>query len=211
MPSTRKKQPTVTPTEVVSSTRKQPRDQSDAMPKAKRASTLEDVQTWAPPLCATRERLESFNSDVSEELDALDREMAAEEAAAANAITLNRLSASDPSPGKIRDIEVDHVCEDIYEKLEEEAMLDILADLQKEYLATGGNLPLKKSDAPAPTNAPVVATTVKKGALPATVKPTSCAATAPREDLLWDVVATPAMMRAFSATVANSAAPVCAS
>ena len=42
-----------------------------------------------------RDRVESFSSDASDEIDAIDREIAAEEAAAANARTSNRLSAAD--------------------------------------------------------------------------------------------------------------------
>ena len=70
-------------------------------------------------------------------------------------------------------------------------MLDILRDLEAEYI---GDHP----------DAPVVAKPVKKsGALKAAAAlPAPCAA----RETLWDVVATPAMMRAFSSTVASSGA-----
>ena len=77
-------------------------------------------------------------------------------------------------------------------------MMEILGDLQDEYLANGGE--------PLPSAKPT-ATAVKKSKAPAAVKaaapppPTTCAE---QNTLLWDVVATPAMMRAFASTVANS-------
>merc|ERR1712054_386034 len=77
---------------------------------------------------APRERAESFNSDMSDDADAMDRMLAAQAAAAANA------SAQRRSDGDIKELEIDHVCDRIYENMEEEAMLEILRDLQHELV-----------------------------------------------------------------------------
>ena len=163
-----------------------------------RARTPEPVEEapaptgWAAPISAIRTRLDSVGSDVSDDLEAIDRELEAEAAAAANAETQRRAGET------IKDVEIDHVTELIYETMEEQAMMEILGDLQDEYLANGGE--------PLPSAKPT-ATAVKKSKAPAAVKaaapspPTTCAE---QNTLLWDVVATPAMMRAFASTVANS-------
>merc|ERR1711918_236206 len=77
---------------------------------------------------APRERAESFNSDMSDDTDAMDRMLAAQAAAVANA------SAQRRSDGDIKELEIDHVCDRFYENMEEEAMLEILRDLQHELV-----------------------------------------------------------------------------
>ena len=98
------------------------------MPARKRTST-EIVNTPLQKLSSGhRERVDSFASDASDELDALDRELLAEEAAVANA------RASEPAQS-IKDLEIDHVCEEIYERMEEQAMMELLAELEAEARA----------------------------------------------------------------------------
>ena len=98
--------------------------------------------------CGHRERTCSFSSDSSDDLDALDRELVAEEAAAANLVQKRRLACShERLPVEIKEFELDHVCEDIYEKMEEAAMLELLAELEYEIVAevseqtAGGSMP----------------------------------------------------------------------
>ena len=113
-----------------------------------------------------------------------------------------RLSGGDPSA--IKDIELGHVCEEIYDKMEDDTMMDILSGLQDEYLAAGTTPTEMKPETTA--TAGKAADKKKSGATVAAkpAPPTKCAS----QNLLWDVVATPAMMRAFSATVANGPTPV---
>ena len=140
-----------------------------------------------------RQRVDSISSDVSDDLKAIDRELAAEAAAAANAETLRK--AESPA-ASIKEVEVDMACELIYETMEEQAMMDILGELQDEYLANDPKplaalaKPAKKSRAPAASSS-------------MELPPTTCAE---QDAFLWNVVATPAMMRAFASTVASSTA-----
>ena len=90
-------------------TRKSTREsKAIASPKAKRPSPSAPVapaepaesEQWAPFACVTRERVESFASDVSDELEAIDREMEAEAALAANAETARREHTPEQLPRK---------------------------------------------------------------------------------------------------------------
>ena len=98
----------------------------------------------------------------------------------------------------------------------EEAMMDLLSDLKDEltptFMASGAMSPAKVIPAASSDTASVSRDTLScKAVAVATVKPVTmevktCAAA--REKLLWNVVATPAMMSAFSATVATSTTAV---
>merc|ERR1719327_65090 len=121
--------------------------------------------------------------------------LAAQAAAAANA------SAQRRSDGDIKELEIDHVCDRIYENMEEEAMLEILRDLQHELAPAAASLPASK-----PSIASGASKASKAAKAPSIEK---CEKPKSPTDFLWNVVATPAMMMAFSSTVA-SAAPVAA-
>ena len=196
--------------------RKSQRGTAVELPAAKRPSvtSTEDViadclNCWdasESPFTAHRERIESFSSDMSDELEAIDRELEAEEAAAANAITQRQISQSrsnTSSVDNIKDTDVDHVCDQIYEKMEEEAMMEILRDLQHELVPSFSS----SSTTRPPTIMPTIRSTTTNNIKPAS-KSTKAVETAcgGRANLLWNIVATPAMMSAFSATVANGGA-----
>jgi hypothetical protein len=147
---------------------------------------------------APRERAESFHSDVSDDPDAFDRMMAAQAAAAANACAARR---SDTSEVSIKELELDHVCDSIYENMEEEAMLEIMRDLQSEIIGAVASMPASKpSIAKGASKNSSKASSIEKCEKPKS--PTESA-----KDYLWNVVATPAMMMAFSSTVANGPPP----
>ena len=151
------------------------------MPARKRTST-EIVNTPLQKLSSGhRERVDSFASDASDELDALDRELLAEEAAVANA------RACEPAQS-IKDLEIDHVCEEIYERMEEQAMMELLAELEAEARAALADA-AKKPKAKAPVSS----------------KP---AESENDDSLLWNIKATPAMMMQLAASVAHGASAV---
>ena len=162
--------------------RKSQREQSGEARKAKRPSTdATPASSWA-----ARERVSSFSSDVSDELDAIDRLVEAEEAAAANALALERHASGEAG---IKDVEVDHVCELLYERLEEDAMMDLFGELQHEY----ESLNAPKAEQSTATKSMQTATNTA---------PSTCAEG--DKQLLWHLVATPAMMAAFGSTVASN-------
>ena len=78
---------------------------------------------------------------------------------------------------RIKEVEVDIVCEDIYEQMEQQAMMEILGGLEAELTDEYGAV---HSEATAASAQPATAS------------------------LLWDVVATPLMMSSFGATVRSS-------
>ena len=159
--------------------RKSQREHSGDARKSKRSSTdATPASSWA-----ARERVSSFSSDVSDELEAIDRLVEAEEAAAANVLALKRQSTGDTS---IKDVEVDHVCELLYERMEEDTMMDLFGELQHEY----EYLNAPKADE---------STTAKSMKSETIAVPSMCAEG--DKQLLWHIVATPAMMSAFSSTV----------
>jgi len=181
-----------------------------AEPRPKRMSfTHHDLAGWSPAASHVRDRAGSFNSDMSDELDAIDRELQAEEALAANALTQRR---SDPID--IKDVEVDHMCDQIYERMEEEAMLELLSELQNEMVPFSSSGSAPKVGAPkvgAPTAVAPPTCAGAKGKPAAKQQPATNQkaaeqqpASAPREDLLWNLVATPDMMRAFAHQVVNA-------
>ena len=153
-----------------------------------------------------RDRVESFSSDASDEqLDAIDREIAAEEAAAANARTSNRLSAADCLDA-IKDIEVDNVCESLYDTLEEAAMMDLLRDAMLPSFLQGGLSTAAAAPATKPpSGCKIKPTKSKKAKAKAAAEPAQ--EQSPGHEQLWHVVATPAMMRQFSSVVANGPMP----
>ena len=140
---------------------------------------------------AHRERLSSFSSTSSDELDLIDREMEAQEAAMKHEKTKKKKkakststrTATDPkppapvldmlSPGQhlrdevLVDLDIDHFINDMYQRVEEDTILDVIGNLQEErYQGVSADVNDKK-------------------------------------DQLWDVVATPQMFKEFSQTVAN--------
>ena len=123
---------------------------------------------------ALRSPTSSFSSDASDELDAIDRILEAEEAAAANEMAKQRRTVE-----PIKQVDLDCVSEDIYERMEEEAMLEMLASLEHEMIAE-------------------YAAECARGASPPASTP-----------LLWDVVATPQMMTQFSQTVRHTVSGLC--
>ena len=118
---------TVLAASVVSSTRAQPPTPIDEL------EPIDMPTQWVPAMTTLRQRVDSISSDVSDDLEAIDRELAAEAAAAANAETLRKAESPVAS---IKETELDLASELLYETMEEQAMMDILGDLQDEYLAT---------------------------------------------------------------------------
>merc|ERR1711998_202964 len=115
---------------------------------------------------------------MGDDTDAMDRMLAAQAAAAANASTQRR------SDGDIKELEIDHVCDRIYENMEEEAMLEILRDLQHELV------PFAASALASKPSVTKVATSAPK-AIKAAEPSTACADKAKEKsnDYLWNVVA----------------------
>ena len=137
----------------------------------------DEDEHWAQFRLAPRDRVESFSSNCSDELEAIERELQADATAAANAKAGGHSAGTD----------LDAACEALYDLLEDSAMTSILGDVKSECLSGESLI------SPAAV-APTVATVVKQ------------LAPVEREKLLWHVVATPAMRAAFVSTVANGVA-----
>jgi len=75
--------------------------------------------------------------------------------------------ADETEKSRIKEVEVDIVCEELYDQMEEQAMLDILCDLEHEMV--------EQYSAPSS---------------PVSAQPAYAS-------LLWDIVATPTMMHSF--------------
>jgi len=110
-------------------------------------------------------------------------------------------SQSRRSDGSIADCEVDAVYEEIYAQMESEAILEILADLERELVPAylQGNLT-------ASTNATVEQPSqhARRAAAAAPISRDARQADDPSEQLLWHITATPSMMRELAASVASS-------
>merc|ERR1719487_2884241 len=80
-----------------------------------------------------RKRVNSFSSDSSDSdadaLDTLELQLQAESAAAANARQKRRMAAP---VEETKLIELDHISETLYERIEEDAMMEIMASLEEQ-------------------------------------------------------------------------------